>query len=73
MVVVVVIEVVSSNGCESCSVGSGIRSLSVSLVVVVFMTVVVRCNPATQTPRTVSFLQSKSSYIVEVVVVVVVV
>ena len=71
MVVVVVIVVVSSNGCGSCSGGSG--SLSGSRVVVVLMMVDVRWNPASQTPRTVSFLQSKSSYIVEFVVVVVVV
>ena len=48
-------------------------SLSESWVVVVMMMVVIRWNTALLTPRTVSFLQSKSPYIVEVVVVVVVV
>ena len=54
MVEVVVIVVVSSNGCESCSVRSG--SLSGSWVVVVVMMVVIRWNPALPTPRTLSFL-----------------
>ena len=54
MVEVVVIVVVSSNGCKSCSVGSG--SLSGSWVVVVVMMVVIRWNPALPTPRTLSFL-----------------
>ena len=54
MVEVVVIVVVSSNGCESCSVRSG--SLSGSWVVVVVMMVVIRWNPALPTPWTVSFL-----------------
>ena len=60
MVVVVVIVVVSSNGGGSCSGGSG--RLSGSQVVVLVMMEVVRWNPALQTPRTVSCLQSKSSY-----------
>ena len=58
MAVVVVIEVVNSNGDGSCSGGSG--SLRGSQVVVIGLMVVVRWNPALQTPRTVSFLQSKS-------------
>ena len=51
--------------------GSG--SLSESQVVVVVMMVVIRWNTALLTPQTVSFLQSKSPCIVEVVVVVVIV
>ena len=60
MVRVVVIVVVSSNGGGNSSGGRG--RLSGSQLVVLVMMVVVHWNPALQTPRTVSFLQSKSSY-----------